>query len=116
MKLSFNKNHTNIKICEDVIIAKSFIQRLIGLMGKKDFSKNSTLWIHQCNSIQTCFMNFNIDAVFVDKNLKVKKIIFNMKPWRMSLPLCGDHSVFEFYHGNPVLHELSIGDQIHVGH
>ncbi|MBF0359812.1 MAG: DUF192 domain-containing protein [Oligoflexia bacterium] len=42
------------------------------------------LLIESCTSIHTCFMQFNIDVLFLDKNNTIIKIIKNMSPWRIS--------------------------------
>ena len=62
----------------------TFFGRLIGLMFKKSLPAGSGIILKPCTQIHTCFMRFNIDVVFLDKNLKVLHIIENMKPWRIS--------------------------------
>lgn len=57
-------------------------------------------------------MSFALDALFVDKNLKVKKIVYNLKPWRFSPLALGAYSVFEFQAGN--LKQVDVGDQLNV--
>ena len=74
------------------------------------------MWIHRCNSIHTGFMSFSIDAVFVNKKLVVKKIIRDLKPWRLVLPIFSADSVFEFASQNAKVNSLKIGDQLYVGH
>ena len=116
MKLIVKKqNQNNFVIAEQVEVASTFRQRLIGLLGKNDFSKGTALWIHRCNSIHTFFMRFPIDVVFVDKQLKVCKVVQNIKPFRLvNAYFCG-HSVFEFSSPHPVLKELQPGDTLYVG-
>ena len=63
MYLKLGKNKYNI------IIAKSFFKRLIGLMGKKDI--NYGMFFPKCNSIHTFFMKENIDVVGLDENNEV---------------------------------------------
>ena len=63
MYLKLGKNKYNI------IIAKSFFKRLIGLMGKKDI--NYGMFFPKCNSIHTFFMKENIDIVGLDENNEV---------------------------------------------
>jgi len=80
----------NIKIYE----AKTFKQRLIGLMFKKNF--NYGLLFKNCNSIHTFFMKENIDVVMTDKNNKVLYIKKNMKKNRIILPKKGVYNTYEF--------------------
>ena len=105
----------NITVVEKVNIALGFKDRLVGLLGKTNLPSDEALWISKTNSIHTYFMKFNIDAIFVDKNLVVKSIHKNLKPWRITFPKFTADSVFELAAG--VLDEKSVskGDQLHVG-
>lgn len=64
-------------------IANNFGLRLKGLMFKKKIDEKEALVFHNAPSIHTCFMNFAIDIVFLDKSNKVIKICKAVKPWRM---------------------------------
>lgn len=55
--------------------------------------------IKPCNSIHTFFMHYPIDVVFLDKNYKVVKIIYNLNPWRMTLVYLNSHQVLEMKAG-----------------
>jgi uncharacterized membrane protein (UPF0127 family) len=52
-------------------------------MFKSDISY-AALLLENTRSIHTCFMKFNIDACFLDKNFKIIKVYKNLKPWRMT--------------------------------
>jgi uncharacterized membrane protein (UPF0127 family) len=82
MKLIHKESNT--VIAKDLRIAKSFWERTRGLMFRNEFLGDGLI-IEPCNSIHNCFVRFPIDAVFVDKNLKIVKILKNFKPWRFSL-------------------------------
>ena len=96
-------------------VADTFITRMVGLLGRKSLAKDQALWILRCNSIHTFGMKFSIDAVFVDKSLKVKAIKSSIKPTRLLLPVWGASSVFEMASGRAVELNINIGDQLHVG-
>ena len=66
MKQLMNKSKNKI-IANEVIEANTFFTRARGLLGKSEFSDNSTMWFPRCSSIHTFFMKFVIDVVFVDK-------------------------------------------------
>lgn len=53
----------------EIIIAKSFHQRLNGLMGKKNI--NFGMLFPHCNSIHTYFMKENIDIIGLNENNEV---------------------------------------------
>ena len=84
-------NKTNKLYCQngsfEVLVAKSFFSRFLGLMfvSPKNFYK--ALLITNCSSIHTFFMRFCIDLVFLDKNNMVLKVIDELKPWRIVAPV-----------------------------
>lgn len=114
MKL-YNASKNTI-IVDDVKKAFSFFARLKGLLGRKSLSRNEALWIDHCPSIHTFFMNFTIDVVFVDKELKVCANYENVKPWRLVTPIWRAQSVFEFAEGTIKQKNIEVGDQLNVAH
>jgi uncharacterized membrane protein (UPF0127 family) len=96
-------------------IARGFWSRGKGLLGRQGLAADSALWIHRCNSIHTFFMQFPIDCVFVDRNLKVKAIYQDVRPWRLLLPVWGASSVFELSSGAASRMDITVGDQLYVG-
>ena len=61
--------------------ADTFFKRLIGLIGRKEINSETGLLIAPCNSIHMLFMRFSIDAIFIDKEFRIKKIVKNLKTW-----------------------------------
>lgn len=107
-------------VANEVQQARTFLERTVGLMGRASMPAQSTLWIQgsrfiPCNSIHTCFMRFAIDAVFVDRNLRVKAVYRDLAPWRMTAPTKGAWSVFELPAGTLAKAPVEIGDELHVG-
>jgi uncharacterized membrane protein (UPF0127 family) len=92
--IAFNKTQGKL-ICEKVAVSNSFRTRLVGLLGHKSIQSNEAMWISPCSMIHTYFMRFAIDAVFLDKNMKVLKVIKNLKPWRFSSWVIRAKSVLE---------------------
>ena len=111
-----NKTKSNV-ISTELEIAEGYfnIQRGIGLMGRKNLKSEQGLWIHHCKSIHTCFMNFPIDCVFVDKVLKVKSVKENVKPWRLVFSQLDADSVIELPAGTVTRKNITTGDQLYVG-
>lgn len=108
MKL-INQNRSTI-LSTKVHIAKNFNARLKGLMFSKPLTSDHCLWISQCKSVHSCFMKFTLDILFVDKKLKVVKIIKALKPWRLTPLYIKADSVFEFNSGK--LNNIKVGDQL----
>jgi len=61
-----------------VIVAESFKDKLIGLMGKKNIDYG--LLIKNCKSIHTFFMLESIDVLLLDEDNKILMINRNIKP------------------------------------
>ena len=106
---------TQQKLIPNLEVAKSFTSRGKGLLGRSSLAEDCALWIHHCNSIHTFFMKFAIDCVFVDKNLKVKAVYQDVRPWRLILPVWGASSVIEMASGTSRKLKISVGDQLNVG-
>lgn len=109
-------NTTNNRtLIADLEVASTFLSRGKGLLGRTNLPAEKALWIHHCNSIHTFFMKFAIDCVFVDKNLKVRAIRKDVRPWRLVLPVWGAASVIEMASGTVSNENVSVGDQLYVG-
>jgi uncharacterized membrane protein (UPF0127 family) len=108
------------ELASRVELAVTFFERTRGLLGRSQLPDGQALWIQgtplvSCNSIHTLFMRFAIDAVFVDRNLIVKKVYRDLAPWRMTWPAAGAYSVFELPAGTLQRAPVNTGDQMHVG-
>jgi len=103
-----NKNRTAVAQLE---LAGNFAARLIGLMGKKSLPCGAGLLITKCNSIHMFFMRFAIDAVFVDKAMRVVKIVPGLKPWRVASCSEARHTL-ELPAGGAA--GIEIGDQLRI--
>lgn len=90
--------------------AASFYSRFKGLMGAKSLPMGSALHIEPCNSIHMFFMKFAIDAVFLDRELKVVKILHAMVPWRVSSIYPNARSVLELPAGTAQASDTQEGD------
>ena len=114
MKL-YHLSKENI-IAEKVEIADSFFARAMGLMWRNSMEEKSALWIKSGTHIHTMFMRFSIDLIFVDKNLKVKKVYTRAKPWRHFFTgTWSANSVFELPEGSLSQLNVNEGDQLYVG-
>lgn len=83
-----------------VIPATTFLQRLVGLLGRKSWSDRKCLWLSPCSSIHTFGMRFTIDVVFVDKGMRVLGFSDAVPPNRIRVAPKGTASVLELSEGN----------------
>ncbi len=115
-----NLTKANEVIATDVRFAETFFQRAFGLMGKKPLPQGEALMFKgtramPSNSIQTTFMRFALDLLFLDSEMKVKAIRLNVKPWRVTWPVGGAVIAIEMNAGALAVTRIEIGDQLHVG-
>lgn len=91
----FNKSHQKY-LLDDLIIARAFFTRLLGLLPKEGLGEQQGLLLLNCSSIHTYFMRFPIDCYFLSKALQVISIKKDLKPWKTSSPKYQQiHSVLE---------------------
>jgi len=59
-------------------------ERARGLLGAPPPDRGEGLLIVPCNSIHTLFMKFPIDAIFLDRQSRVVKIVNGIRPFRFA--------------------------------
>lgn len=64
-------------------VARTFFERLRGLIGTKSLGPDEGMLILRCNAIHTFFMGFPIDAVFLDANDEIVKTVRGIRPGRL---------------------------------
>lgn len=115
MKKLLNKSKSNSQIVGSLRFADTYFSRLKGLMFDRSMDAGSGLLFEDCRCIQTCFMNFAIDTIFIDKNFVVKKTFENIKPWRLSQIVWQASSVIELPAGTLKSVRVDVGDELYVG-
>jgi uncharacterized protein len=58
------------------------LARLWGLLGRTALAEGEALLIEPCTSIHTFFMRFTIDALFLSRELRVVRMVPDLRPWR----------------------------------
>jgi len=76
--------------------ATTFRTRLKGLMGRRSLPEGTALVIQPCSAIHTFFMRFPIDVLFLNANLDVLAVIYNMPSCRFSQRVKSARMVVEF--------------------
>ena len=69
-------------VSERGVIADRARTRMRGLLGRRTLPSGEGLLLKPAPSIHTAFMRFPIDAVFLDANLRIVKLVDNLGPWR----------------------------------
>jgi uncharacterized membrane protein (UPF0127 family) len=101
-------------VCERCVVADNPWTRLKGLLGRRGLDDGEGLLIRPTGSIHMFFMRFPIDAVFLDRELRILKIAPDLKPWRMSAKK-GAKQVLEIAAGEAARRGLEPGQQLVLG-
>src|SRR4051812_50227257 len=82
-----------------------------GLLGRRTLPSGEGILLKPASSVHMAFMRFAIDAVFLDRDLRVMKIASDLRPWRMAAAR-GAKSVLEIAAGEAARRGLSEGDRL----
>ncbi len=99
-------------VAANVRVADGVWSRFWGLMGKRSLPVGDALLITPCSSVHTFFMRFDMDAIFLDRNNVVVKVVPAMKPFRAALGGKGAHSVLEMAAGGAASANVEVGDNL----
>ena len=89
--LNLTRN-TVLATCMEV--ADSAAKRNKGLLGRESLAPGEGLWIRPCEAVHTFWMRFPIDLVYLDRKRRIRKLVSEVPPWRLSGCLTA-HSVLE---------------------
>ncbi len=109
----FSKNQQCL-LLSDLKVADSFWARGRGLIGTVSLGPDQGMLIERCNSIHTFFMSFSIHCIFLDSQMKVRKVVKNVAPYRLVWPVWGARCVVEVSQNSVICEQLSEGDQLYV--
>src|SRR5262245_35905822 len=87
-------------VASHIVLANTCLARAKGLMGRSVIAAGDGLWIVPCAMVHTFFMRFPIDVLFLDKHLRVMRVLNRLAPWRFSPWIWGAHSVLEMSGGS----------------
>lgn len=95
-------------------VASSAIDRTVGLLRTPEVNSGEGLWIERSPSIHMFFMPYAIDAVFVDKEGRVTKVVPNLKPWRVVWWARGARDCLELRAGAAAESGTQAGDELRL--
>ncbi|MGZ4355027.1 MAG: DUF192 domain-containing protein [Gaiellaceae bacterium] len=85
MKVVELRDDTGRVVCARCAIADNPWTRLRGLLGRSGLDLDEGLLIRPTNSIHMLFMRFPIDAVFLDRELAVLRVVAGLAPWKLAM-------------------------------
>jgi uncharacterized membrane protein (UPF0127 family) len=95
-------------------LARSYWQRLIGLMGRKTLAQGEGLIIDPCSSVHTHFMRFAIDVIYVNKDHFVVGIDPALAPWKIGHFYKKVRYVVELPSGTAAATGTQVGDVLNL--
>jgi uncharacterized membrane protein (UPF0127 family) len=101
-------NDDGTVVCERCLLAETPLARMRGLLGRDDLPSGEGLLLRPAGSIHTAFMRFPIDAVFLDRDNRVLRVVSDLAPWRTAA--CrGARAVLELQAGEAARRGLRAG-------
>jgi hypothetical protein len=101
-------------VAERCRVARSLRDRTVGLLGTSSLPAGEGLWIERSPSIHMFFMRYPIDAVFVDGDDRVVRVVERLRPWRMVAWVRGAQDCLELPAGAAAASETMAGDQLEL--
>jgi uncharacterized membrane protein (UPF0127 family) len=94
-------------------VANSFLTRGFGLIPRARLAEGEGLLITKTGSITMFFMRFAIDALFLDRSMRVLRVVEDLRPWvpAVGAPR-GTDSVLELPAGTARRTSTQVGDEL----
>lgn len=103
---------TDFILASRVLEARTFWQRLCGLLPYESLQGGEGMLISPCRSVHTFFMRFDIDVLYLSRDLKVLFLYENVVPGK-TLPYSRDTwCVLELPAGTIAATDTRIGHQL----
>ncbi len=109
----FNKTKQSF-LAYRVKVADSMLGRLIGLLGKRSLEADGGLWIFPSRGIHTLGMMFDIDVIFLDKDLRVVGVHEVIHPFSMTGLYLNAESALELPAHTIFKTRTAVGDELMI--
>ncbi|HEY2355317.1 MAG TPA: DUF192 domain-containing protein [Gaiellaceae bacterium] len=96
-------------VCDRCEMPESMFGRMRGLLGRDELEPGSGMLIDSAPSVHMFFMRFPIDVVFVDRDLKVVRVVSRLRPWRIA-GARGSAAALELPAGAAAAAGITVGD------
>ncbi len=101
-------------MCERCLLAETALTRMRGLLGRRQLPSGEGILLKPASSVHMAFMRFPIDAVFLDRELRVLKVASDLRPWRAAGSR-GAKAVLEIPAGEAERRGVTVGDRLVAG-
>jgi uncharacterized membrane protein (UPF0127 family) len=99
-------------VAERCRVAESMFQRIFGLHLLPQLELGEGLLLSGSTTIDTTFMRYPIDLVFLDQSGRVTKTVPDLPPWRMVLRTGGGRDCIELPAGTVAASGVQAGDEL----
>jgi len=113
LKVQVRNQTRNTVLATAAEVADTSAKRRTGLLKHTKLDPGEGLWIKPCESVHTFFMKFAIDLVYLDRNLRVRKVRHAVPAWRVSACLTA-HSILELPAGTAKQTGTERGDELAI--
>jgi len=93
-------------------VAGSMRERIFGLHLLPQLAEGQGLLLPGATTIDTTFMRYPIDLVFLDRSGRVRRVVDNLAPWRMVVRSSGGRDCLELPAGAAAASGTVAGDQL----
>jgi uncharacterized membrane protein (UPF0127 family) len=100
-------------VCERCVVADRVLPRMRGLLGRRELPPGEGILLRPASSIHMWFMRFTIDAVFLDGDLRVLRVVPELRPWRIASKR-GARAVLELASGECERRGVTEGEQLQL--
>ena len=101
-------------LADRVRVARSWWDRMVGLLNRRSLPLGEALILPGCQSIHTVGMKFAIDVIFVTRQWRVVAIQAALPPGKFLAPVWNAWGVIEMASGALDGVGLRVGDQLRV--
>jgi hypothetical protein len=95
-------------------VAGSWREKIFGLHLLPQLQEGEGLLLRGATTIDTTFMRYPIDLVFLDRSGRVTRIVDAMRPWRMVLSGGGGSDCLELPAGAAAASRTEVGDLLEL--
>jgi uncharacterized membrane protein (UPF0127 family) len=93
-------------------VARGLLQRVFGLHLLPRLEYGEGLLLPGSTMIDTTFMGYPIDLVFLNRERRVTRVVHDMDPWRMVVSANGGRDCLELPAGAAAASRTEVGDQL----
>jgi len=86
-------------------------ERMRGLLGRARLNNGEALLLEPCSSVHCMGMRYALDLVYLDRQGRVCKLVYGLKPWRFSASLQA-HATLELAEGALAATGIRLGDVV----